>query len=56
MYNMIKEEKDSNGPWKDIMTYVRDENVLVIVALHGKDHMKIIYDPEAPDQIKEIPI
>jgi len=54
MYNMIKEEKNSNGPWKNFMTYVKDENVTVIVVLRGKDHMKVIFDPKAPDQIQEI--
>ena len=54
MYNMIKEEKDSNGPWQNFMQYVKDENTEVIVVLAGKDHMKILFDPEAPDQIKEV--
>jgi len=54
MYNMIKEEKDTNGPWEKFMSYVKDEEVEVIVVLAGKDHLKVIFDPEAPDQIKEI--
>ena len=56
MYRMIKEEKESEGPWKNFMAYVKDENVTVIVVLAGKDHMKIIFDPAAPDEIKEVPI
>jgi hypothetical protein len=57
MYNMIKEEKDeSNGPWTNFLKYVMDENVEVIVVLAGKDHMKILYDPESSDKIKEVVI
>jgi hypothetical protein len=56
MYNMIKEEKDTNGPWNKFMTYVKDENMNVIVVLGGKDYLKIIFDPEASDQIKEVPL
>jgi len=56
MYNMIKDEKESNGPWDNFMNYVRDDNVDVFVALHGKDYMKITYDPKAPDEVKEVPI
>ena len=56
MYNMIKEEKDSNGPWQNFMQYVKDENTMVIVVLHGKDHMKILFDPKEGDQVKEVPI
>ena len=54
MYQMIKEEKDSNGPWENFMKYVKDENVMVIVVLAGKDHMKILFDPNKEDQIKEV--
>ena len=54
MYQMIKEEKDSNGPWQNFMKYVKDEDTMVIVVLAGKDHMKILFDPEAVDQIKEV--
>lgn len=54
MYSMLKEEKDPKGPWRNFMTYVRDESIDVIVVLAGKDHLKIIYDPSAPDEIKEI--
>jgi hypothetical protein len=54
MYKMIKEEKDTNGAWEKFMTYVKDEDVKVIVVLAGKDHMNVIFDPEAPDQIKEV--
>jgi len=54
MYNTIKKKKDSNDLWEKFMKYVRDENILVIVANHGKNYMKIIYNPDAPDQIKEI--
>jgi len=56
MYKMIREEKDSNGPWENFMKYVKDENTMVIVVLGGKDHMKILYDPKEVDQIKEVPI
>lgn len=56
MYSMIKEEKDSNGPWQNFMNYVKDENVIVIVVLAGKDYMNIIHDPDAPDHIKEVTI
>jgi hypothetical protein len=38
------------------MNYVMDENVDVIIALRGKDYLRIIYDPKAPDQIREVPI
>ena len=54
MYKMIKEEKDTNGAWEKFMTYVKDDHVKVIVVLAGKDHMNVIFDPEAPDQIKEV--
>ena len=54
MYNMIKEEKDSNGPWQNFMQYVKDEETEVIVVLGGRDHLKILFDPEAADQIKEV--
>ena len=54
MYNMLKEEKDPSGPWKNFMTYVKDDDVDVIVVLAGKDHLKIIYDPSAQDEIKEV--
>lgn len=56
MYNVIKEDKDFEGPWKHFMNYVIDENVDVIIALRGKDYLRIIYDPKAPDQIREVPI
>lgn len=56
MYKMIKEEKDSDGPWDNFMRYVKDENTLVIVVLRGKDHMKILFNPNEEDQIKEVPI
>ena len=56
MYKMIKEEKDSSGPWEKFMAYVRDENITVIVVLAGKDHIKIELDLTAPDHIKEVPI
>ena len=55
MYNMIKEEKsESDGPWQNFMQYVKDENTEVIVVLAGRDHLKILYDPEEPDKIKEV--
>ena len=53
MYKMIREEKDLNGPWDNFMKYVKDENTIVIVVLHGKDHMKIIFDPKEGDQINQ---
>ena len=56
MYTMIKEEKDSEGPWKNFMTYVEDDNVNVIVVLAGRDHLRIEFDPDAPDQIREVPV
>ena len=56
MYKMIREEKDSNGPWENFMRYVKDENTMVIVVLGGKDHMKILFDPKEGDQVKEVPI
>jgi hypothetical protein len=56
MYSMIKEEKDSNGPWQNFLNYVKDENVNVIVVLGGKDYMNVLYDPDSPDQIKEVQI
>lgn len=56
MYKMIKEEKDSEGPWQNFMRYVKDENTLVIVVLGGKDHMKILFDPLEEDEVKEVPI
>ena len=54
MYNMIKEEKDTNGPWQNFMQYVKDEDTEVIVVLGGRDHLKIIFDPDEKDQIKEV--
>jgi len=54
MYQMIKEEKDSNGPWENFMRYVKDEDTMVIVVLAGRDHMKIIFDPDEGDHIKEV--
>jgi hypothetical protein len=54
MYNMIKEEKDTKGPWQNFMKYVKDENTEVIVVLAGRDHMKVIFAPDEPDQIKEV--
>ena len=56
MYKMIKEEKDSDGPWQNFMRYVKDENTMVIVVLGGKDHMKILFDPLEVDEVKEVPI
>jgi len=54
MYQMIKEEKDSNGPWENFMKYVKDKETTVIVVLAGRDHLKIIFDPTEEDQIKEV--
>jgi hypothetical protein len=54
MYQMIKEEKDSNGPWENFMRYVKDEDTMVIVVLAGRDHMKIIFDPDEGDHIREV--
>jgi len=55
-YLRLKEQIDGEEAWEEFLEHVRDPDVLVIVMHEGRDHLKILFNPEAPMQVDEMPI
>ena len=54
-YINLKEQIDGEEPWEELLDHVRNPNELVIVTHEGRDYLKILFNPEAPMQVDEMP-
>jgi hypothetical protein len=55
-YLKLKEQIEGDEAWEEFLEHVRDPSVIVIVTHEGRDHLKILFDPEAPMQVDEMPV